>query len=64
VAVRALLLVGLVAALAGCGGSSSPEGATSTAPETVQELTGVEQLASAFSRDEGVARLVLLLSPT
>ena len=61
---RAVVVVPLaVAALvaAGCGGSDA---AAPVAPKRPAELTTVDQLREAFEADEGVARLVLLLSPT
>jgi ABC-type glycerol-3-phosphate transport system substrate-binding protein len=63
--VRALLAAVTLAAvgLAGCGGSGSTP-APQTAPNRVAELTSVDSLRTAFARDEGHARLLLLLAPT
>jgi hypothetical protein len=58
-AALALLLV--VAAVAGCGGSSAEPRASSG---EVVALKSVEQVRSAFAADAGKPRLVLLLSPT
>jgi hypothetical protein len=58
-AALALLLV--VAAVAGCGGSSAEPHASSG---EVVALKSVEEVRSAFAADEGKPRLVLLLSPT
>jgi hypothetical protein len=43
------------------GQASSP---TSPAAGSVTELTAIEDLSAAFNADRGVARLILLLSPT
>lgn len=34
------------------------------APNTLHELNSLEQFREAFNRDQGVPRIVLLLSPT
>jgi len=52
----------LLFALAGCGGSDS--GTRSAASAEIVELAGVEQLRAAFRKDDGTARLLLVLSPT
>lgn len=71
---RALVLAALVLALAasGCGGGSStaPPGATSKALSPATRLVDLEHpdrtatLFSLFNADQGVPRLVLLVSPT
>ena len=61
-AARAVVAVVLIFALAGCGGADS--GTQSAAFAQIVELTGVEQLRTAFTADEGKARLLLVLSPT
>jgi ABC-type glycerol-3-phosphate transport system substrate-binding protein len=61
-AARAIVALVLVFALAGCGGS--PSGTQSAASAELVELTGIEQLRTAFTADEGKARLLLVLSPT
>lgn len=71
------LLVMVVLLFAACGGSDPAagpaRGADSAAPPasdtgagrvTLTDLSGVDELKDAFNRDEGVARLVLVLSPT
>jgi hypothetical protein len=64
--VRALLAATALAviALAGCGGSDPAPASQADAPGRVAELTRVESLRTAFARDEGHARLLLLLAPT
>jgi hypothetical protein len=60
---RAAVAVGvLLFALAGCGGSDP--GPQSASAGEIVELTGVDELRSAFVADDGTHRLVLLLSPT
>lgn len=64
---RRLLAVVAVAVLlalgpAGCGSpqESSPQGLT----VTLMDLHNIDELQSRFNQDDGVPRLVLLLSPT
>ena len=52
----------VLSALAGCGGSDA--GPQSASAGEIVELTGVDELRGAFAADEGMARLVLVLSPT
>ena len=61
-AARAVVAFVLLFALAGCGGSDS--GTRSAASAEIVELAGVEQLRAAFRKDDGTARLLLVLSPT
>jgi hypothetical protein len=61
-AARAVVALALLVALAGCGGSDS--GTRSAASGEIVELTGVDELRSAFAEDDGTARLLLVLSPT
>jgi uncharacterized lipoprotein YehR (DUF1307 family) len=61
-AARAVVALVLVFTLAGCGGSDS--GTQSHASAEIVDLTGVQQLRTAFTADEGKARLLLVLSPT
>jgi hypothetical protein len=58
----ALAAAFVVFALVGCGGSGSGPG--SAAAGEIVDLTGLEQLRSAFTEDDGTARLLLVLSPT
>lgn len=41
-----------------------PAQAPGHAPNTLHELNSLEQFRQAFNRDQGVPRIVLLLSPT
>jgi hypothetical protein len=59
-AARGVVALVLLFALAGCGGSDS---GTRSSGEIV-ELTGVDELRTAFAEDDGTARLLLVLSPT
>jgi hypothetical protein len=58
-----VLLVALVAA--GCGGSDEgmPRRVTPAEP-TLTDLTSIDQLRERFNADQGVPRLILLVSPT
>lgn len=59
----AVVLVALVAA--GCGGSEEdmPRRVTPAEP-TLTDLTSIDQLRERFNADQGVPRLILLVSPT
>jgi len=59
-AIRGVVAVLAVTALASCGGGGNDP----SSPDAVAELTSVDQLASAFAADAGKPRLVLLFSPT
>jgi hypothetical protein len=56
-----LVATAIATASAGCGGSSGDRLASSG---EVVNLRSVDQVRSAFTHDDGKARLVLLLSPT
>ena len=59
-----LVIVALSALLsAGCSGSEQST-EVSSEPGKVTELTSVDTLREAFDKDEGKARLLLILSPT
>jgi len=61
-AILAVLLVG-----AACSNAGDPVSRTDHAPEqgaTVRDLSSIDELREQFIRDEGVARLILLISPT
>jgi hypothetical protein len=58
VAVLALLVT------AGCGGSHSKAAPTHRTPATPPQLTSIAQLRSAFNREAGEPRLIVLISPT
>jgi hypothetical protein len=59
----------LALALSGCGGGGSDEPNSkgqpkTSAPATLTDVDSVDDLRTAFNRDEGRPRLLLLLSPT
>lgn len=60
---RGFLLVIAVLVAGACGGSGSGD-EQGAGRARITDLTSVDQLREAFEADEGVARLVLLLSPT
>jgi ABC-type glycerol-3-phosphate transport system substrate-binding protein len=66
---RRLALLLAVALVAGaCGGSDedtpSPVADSAPAEQTLSDLTSVDQLKERFNADQGVPRLILLVSPT
>ena len=58
-AILGLLLVGLFAYTTGLGQPRTDEAAV-----TLTDLHGIEELQALFNQDEGMPRLILLLSPT
>lgn len=66
---RVLVLAALALIVAGCGERSresnpTPSPAAATKTDGLPELTSIGQLQRAFDANPGVARLVILLSPT
>ncbi len=66
---RRLALLAVVAlAVAGCGGSDDDMPRRVAEPAagepTLTDLTSIDQLRTRFNADQGVPRLILLVSPT
>jgi hypothetical protein len=56
--------LGTLLLLGGYFPSSGASAPVATAPSTLRDLKGVDELRSLFNNDVGKVRLVLLLSPT
>lgn len=61
---RAVVLLALVLAVAGCGGGDESVSSQREADAAVQNLENVLALRSDFEADAGKTRVILLLSPT
>ena len=60
----ALPLTLVVLALAACGGGADRDAGTPSATGGLVDLAGIRDLEAQFEQDDGVPRLVLLVSPT
>ena len=58
-----MMMVALLAAVAGLGASCGSSGTAEPAAEVV-DVTGIDPVRDAFVQDRGSTRLLLLLSPT
>ena len=59
----ALGVLGIIL-LAACGSVSSEETMTEESPSNLETLASLDELKVMFNQDEGIPRLLLLMSPT
>lgn len=59
----ALGVLGIIL-LAACGSASSEETVTEESPSNLETLASLDELKVMFNQDEGIPRLLLLMSPT